>query len=78
MHRGLVLQQIGRRNREGVAEAFEADLAEAVEYAMAHRDEKPRSSALYGGGGMDLEVGNPEAMKQILYVALDVLQDYPF
>jgi sphinganine-1-phosphate aldolase len=38
----------------GVAERWREDLADAVDYALAHRDEAPRSGAIYGGvaGGM--------------------------
>jgi glutamate/tyrosine decarboxylase-like PLP-dependent enzyme len=41
----------------GVAERFAADLADAVAYAHAHRDEAPQSGAVYGGvaGGMTEE-----------------------
>ena len=44
----------GRRPNPVVADAFAADLAEAVPYAVAHKDEKPASGAIYGGveGGM--------------------------
>ena len=42
------------QTQPGVVEAFTADLAEAVPYAVAHKDEKPASGAIYGGieGGM--------------------------
>jgi sphinganine-1-phosphate aldolase len=42
------------QTQEGVAEAFAADLAEAVPYALEHREETPSSAAVYGGlpGGM--------------------------
>jgi sphinganine-1-phosphate aldolase len=45
------------QTQEGVAEAFAADLAEAVDYAEAHAAEEPKSSAIYGGvaGGMTNE-----------------------
>ena len=40
--------------QEGVVERWRDDLAEAVEYAFAHRDDAPRSGAIYGGveGGL--------------------------
>jgi len=42
------------QTQPGVAEAFASDLAEAVQYARTHKDEQPRSGAVYGGvsGGM--------------------------
>ena len=33
----------------GVTDRWERDLADAVDYARAHRDEAPRSGAIYGG-----------------------------
>ncbi len=42
------------QTQPGVAESFAADLDEAVAYALEHRDETPKSAAVYGGvsGGM--------------------------
>jgi sphinganine-1-phosphate aldolase len=42
------------QTQEGVADAFATDLADAVVYAQEHRDDAPRSGAIYGGvaGGM--------------------------
>jgi sphinganine-1-phosphate aldolase len=42
------------QTRPGVAEAFAADLAEAVAYAVERKDEAPFSAAIYGGveGGL--------------------------
>ena len=42
------------QTQAGVADAFAADLADAVAYAHQHKDEAPRSGAVYGGvaGGM--------------------------
>lgn len=42
------------QTRPGLVDEFRAGLAEAVAYARAHRDETPRSGAIYGGvpGGM--------------------------
>jgi glutamate/tyrosine decarboxylase-like PLP-dependent enzyme len=68
----------GPQTREGVAEAFANDLAEAVPYAKENRDKPPRSSAIYGGGAEGLPVDTPEAVRNLLEMALDVLQAYPF
>jgi sphinganine-1-phosphate aldolase len=45
------------QTQPGVVERWAQDLAEAVEYALAHRDEAPKSGAIYGGvaGGMTSE-----------------------
>jgi sphinganine-1-phosphate aldolase len=45
------------QTRPGVVERWAQDLDEAVEYALAHRDESPKSGAIYGGvaGGMTTE-----------------------
>ncbi|HEX7522290.1 MAG TPA: aminotransferase class V-fold PLP-dependent enzyme [Acidimicrobiia bacterium] len=45
------------QTQPGVAEAFAADLAEAVQYAREHNDEPAQSGAIYGGvlGGMTAE-----------------------
>jgi len=42
------------QTQPGVAETFAADLDEAVGYALANKDEQPKSGAIYGGvmGGM--------------------------
>lgn len=66
------------QTRPGVTEAFSGDLEEAVTYAAEHRDEKPRSSALYGGGAEGLPTDSPEEVSQLLEMALDVIQAYPF
>ena len=42
------------QTQDGVADAFAVDLADAVAYAIEHKNEAPRSGAIYGGvaGGM--------------------------
>jgi glutamate/tyrosine decarboxylase-like PLP-dependent enzyme len=66
------------QTRAGLAEAFAEDLDAAVQYAKQHHGERPRSSAIYGGGAEGLDVDTPEAVGQLLSAALDVLQEYPF
>jgi glutamate/tyrosine decarboxylase-like PLP-dependent enzyme len=68
----------GPQTRPGVKEAFATDLAEAIPYAREHAGDKPKSSALYGGGATGVDVSTPEAMEAVLMMALDVLQEYPF
>jgi hypothetical protein len=50
----------------------------AVAYANEHRDASPKSSAIYGGGAEGIPVDTPEAAEQLMVMALDVLQAYPF
>ncbi len=66
------------QTRPGVAEAFEDDLAAAVSYARGKGASRPRSSAIYGGGASGLPAETPAQVKQLLEMALDVLQTYPF
>ncbi|MCA9700274.1 MAG: aspartate aminotransferase family protein, partial [Myxococcales bacterium] len=68
------------QTQAGVAEAWATDLPEAVAYAREQQaaGAKPRSSAIYGGGASGLDVSSPEAVRQLMTMALDVLQDYPF
>ena len=67
------------QTQPGVAEAFTTDLKDAVEYAQANREHKPKSSAIYGGGGSSaLPLDNDEAIEQLMVLALDTLQAYPF
>ena len=62
----------------GVVDAFATDLPQAVAYALEHRDAEPQSSAIYGGGAAGIPMDTPEAVQQLMTMALDVLQDYPF
>jgi sphinganine-1-phosphate aldolase len=61
------------QTQPGVAEAFAADLADAVDYANEHRDEPPYTGAIYGGvaGGM-----NDEADELIRTVMADMLDHH--
>jgi glutamate/tyrosine decarboxylase-like PLP-dependent enzyme len=45
------------QTQPGVVEQWSVDLADAVDYAQAHRDEPAKSGAIYGGvaGGMSAE-----------------------
>jgi glutamate/tyrosine decarboxylase-like PLP-dependent enzyme len=62
----------------GVVDAFRDDLAAAVAYATENREAKPKSSANYGGGATGIPTETPEQVQQLLEMALDVLQAYPF
>jgi len=58
------------QTQDGLAEQFAADLAEAVAWAVEHRDEAAESSAIYGGvaGGM-----NDEADEFIRMIMADMM-----
>jgi sphinganine-1-phosphate aldolase len=66
------------QTRPGIAGAFATDLREAVDYANAHGDAEPRSSAIYGGGAAGIPTDSPEAIRMLMAMALDTLQAYPF
>ena len=57
---------------DGVAEAFLADLRDAVEYAKTPASARRRSGALYGLGGSP--EGN-EALDMLFAAALDAMYD---
>jgi glutamate/tyrosine decarboxylase-like PLP-dependent enzyme len=61
----------------GVVDAFRDDLAAAVDYARAHRDERPRSGAIYGGipGGMTVEAN--ELIRAVMAEMMDRHQSLP-
>jgi sphinganine-1-phosphate aldolase len=61
----------------GVAEAFAVDLTDAVAYAEAHRDEAPRSGAVYGGvmGGMTDEAD--AFIRSVMAEMMDAQQEIP-
>ena len=65
------------QTQPGVADAFAADLAEAVAYAKAHINDAPRSGAVYGGvaGGMTDEAD--AFIKMMMAQILDTQQSLP-
>lgn len=65
------------QTQPGVAEAFAADLAAAVDYAKAHINDAPRSGAVYGGvaGGMTDEAD--AFIKMMMAQILDTQQSLP-
>jgi sphinganine-1-phosphate aldolase len=65
------------QTQEGVAEAFAADLSDAVDYARAHAGEAPKSGAIYGGiaGGMTDEADS--FIKMVMADMLDGQQALP-
>ena len=65
------------QTQEGVAGQFAADLAEAVDYARAHKDEPAKSAAIYGSviGGMTAEAD--EFIRQVMADMMDSHQAVP-
>jgi glutamate/tyrosine decarboxylase-like PLP-dependent enzyme len=65
------------QTQPGLVEAFTADLAEAVQYAHEHKDEKPMSAAIYGGveGGLTDEAD--EFIRSVMADMLDKHQGLP-
>jgi len=65
------------QTQPGVAEAFGADLAGAVSYAVGHAGEAPRSGAIYGGvaGGMTDEAD--EFIRMVMGDMMDAQQAIP-
>jgi glutamate/tyrosine decarboxylase-like PLP-dependent enzyme len=65
------------QTQPGVVEAFTTDLAAAIDYAHAHKDEKPASGAIYGGieGGMTVEAD--EFIRSVMEDMLDKHQGLP-
>ncbi|MGQ0831996.1 MAG: pyridoxal phosphate-dependent decarboxylase family protein [Microthrixaceae bacterium] len=65
------------QTQPGVAEAFAADLAEAVRYAAEHKGEPAQSGAIYGGvmGGMTTEAD--EFIRAVMAEMMDEQQALP-
>jgi sphinganine-1-phosphate aldolase len=65
------------QTQPGVAEAFAADLDEAVAYAKEHAGDQPESGAIYGGvmGGMTAEAD--EFIRQVMADMMDAQQAVP-
>jgi len=64
----------GPQTQAGVAETFDRDLAEAVEYARQPPQPAPKSSGIYGGSGINL--GNdPKVVEWFFTQAMDAFTD---
>jgi glutamate/tyrosine decarboxylase-like PLP-dependent enzyme len=63
------------QTQDGVVDAFRADLAEGVAYALEHKDEPAASGAIYGGvpGGSTPEVDS--FVREFMVSMLDDMQD---
>lgn len=65
------------QTQPGVVESFATDLDEAVAYALEHKDETPKSAAVYGGvaGGMTDEVD--DFIRSVMADMMDKHQGLP-
>jgi sphinganine-1-phosphate aldolase len=74
---GLHMAVTRPQTQAGVADAFAVDLDEAVAYAVEHRDEAPKSGAIYGGviGGMTSEADS--FIKGVMADMMDSQQSIP-
>jgi sphinganine-1-phosphate aldolase len=74
---GLHMAVTRPQTQPGVAAAFATDLDEAVAYAVAHKDEAPKSGAIYGGviGGMTDEADS--FIKAVMADMMDSHQAIP-
>jgi ABC-type nitrate/sulfonate/bicarbonate transport system substrate-binding protein len=67
----------GPQTQPGIAEKFAADLAEAVAYAVEHKDEAPGSGAIYGGVAGGLTDEADEFIKVVMADLMDTQQSVP-
>jgi hypothetical protein len=67
----------GPQTQPGVVDAFAADLAHAVAYATAHRDEEPRSGSMYGGAGEPPSAADRDRSIGQISGYLDMVTDGP-
>ena len=65
------------QTRPGLAEEFERDLAEAVEYAIEHRDDAPKSAAIYGGVSGGPTPDADEFIRAVMAEMMDRQQSLP-
>jgi glutamate/tyrosine decarboxylase-like PLP-dependent enzyme len=65
------------QTQPGVAEAFAADLADAVAYGIEHKDEQPHSAAIYGGVAGGLTDEATEFIESIMAGLLDDQMSLP-
>ncbi len=64
----------GPQTQAGVAEAFDRDLADAVEYARHPPHANPKSGGVYGGGGVQLP-DHPAVIEAFFTLAMDAFTD---
>lgn len=74
---GLHLAVTRPQTQDGVVERFRTDLADAVDYALAHAQDTPESAAIYGGvpGGLTADVA--EFMESVMEQIMDAQTSVP-
>jgi sphinganine-1-phosphate aldolase len=65
------------QTQPGVVERFVADLAKAVEYASDHRDDTPKSAAVYGGVAGGFTEDADEFIRAVMADMMDRHQSVP-
>jgi sphinganine-1-phosphate aldolase len=65
------------QTQPGVVEAFEADLAEAVDYGREHKGESPMSAAIYGGVAGGLTDEADDFIRSVMAEMMDRHQAVP-
>ena len=65
------------QTQAGLADAFAADLADAVAYAHEHADDKPMSAAIYGGGDGGMTDEADGFIRSVMEDMLDKHQGLP-
>ena len=66
----------GPQTQDGVVDAWVTDLADAVAYALEHKDEPAKSSAVYGGAGLSKDEADA-ALRKVMASTLDRYQSLP-
>ena len=67
----------GPQTQPGVAEKFAADLAEAVQYGIEHKDEPAGSAAIYGGVAGGLTDEADDFIRAVMADMMDTQQSLP-
>ena len=65
------------QTQPGVVERFTADLAKAVEYARDHRDDTPKTAAIYGGVAGGLDDDSDQFIRMVMADMMDRHQSVP-
>ena len=65
------------QTQPGVVEAFAKDLAQAVQYAKDHKNDKPLSGAIYGGVAEGMTPEADEVIKMFMAEMMDGFQQVP-
>jgi sphinganine-1-phosphate aldolase len=74
---GIHMAVTGPQTQPGVAERFASDLAEAVSYAVEHKDEPAGSAAIYGGVSGGLTDEADDFIRMVMADMMDSQQSVP-